>query len=185
MGSRPRAAEALARTPRPTEALPGPLCPPGAARALAERAHRGLLDRYGLPVMDHVRRVAVAVPSRARTVAWLHEALELATLSRDELRAAGVSSDEIHAIELLTRDHDGDEAAYMAHVARIARATGNPGRLARTVKRADLVDRASHAVSGPETPAHPPYVEALSLLSATRPEAWAQPAAPDSLQSLF
>jgi len=167
MGTPPHAATEIARCAGPAAAPAGRWFAPAAARALAERTHRGLVDRYGLSVIEHVRRVAAAVPSRAQTVAWLHEALELAALTRDELRAAGVTRDEISAIELLTRDRDGDEAAYLDHVARIARATGNPGKLARSVKRADLADRALHAVSGPEIPVHPPYLEALSLLAAS------------------
>jgi hypothetical protein len=37
------------------------------------------------------------------------------------------------------------------------------------VKRADLADRALHAVRGPAIPVHPPYLEALSLLAASTP----------------
>jgi hypothetical protein len=136
-----------------------------AARAVAERAHAGAVDRYGQPLLPHVRRVALAAPPEARTVAWLHEVLEYADVSEAELRAAGVGGDELTALGLLARDLDGDEASYLAHIARIASAPGDSGRLARMVKRIDLVDRAAHRVVDARAPTPPPYLVALSILT--------------------
>ena len=136
-----------------------------AAQGLAERVHAGSLDRYGLPLVDHVRRVAAGVPAEARAVAWLHEVLEYAAVSEDELRAADASEAEIGAIRLLSRDHGGDDAAYLAHIEQIARAPGDAGRLARIVKQVDLVDRATHRATDPEAPAPPPHLKALDVLS--------------------
>ncbi len=68
------------------------------ARRFAERLHAGEPDRYGTPLLDHVRRVAAAVPPEARTVAWLHEVLECTTLAASELVAIGVSADEVRAV---------------------------------------------------------------------------------------
>jgi hypothetical protein len=138
-----------------------------AAQGLAERAHAGSLDRYGLPLVDHVRRVAAGVPAEARAIAWLHEVLEYAAVSEDELRAAGASEAEVGAIGLLSRDHDGDDAAYLAHIEQIARAPGDAGRLARIVKHVDLVDRATHRATDPQAPAAPPHLKALDVLSRT------------------
>ncbi len=134
------------------------------ARRFAERVHSEALDRYGLPLLDHVRRVADAVPRQARTVAWLHETVEHAGVSQDELRAAGADADEIAAVELLTRNPETD--AYLAHVRQIANAPGRAGELARTVKRADLNDRLQHQ-DGPAAViiGHPAYERALALLA--------------------
>lgn len=137
-----------------------------AARRLAERVHAHDLDRYGTPLLAHVRRVAALVPREARTVAWLHEVLESTDLDLDALRAAGAGEDEVLAVQLLTRDPAGDAAAYEEHVRRIADAPGRAGDLARAVKRADLQDRMLHqepCAAG--VPARPPYRRALSVLA--------------------
>jgi hypothetical protein len=144
---------------------------PEGAQALAESVHAGALDRYGSSLIDHVRRVAIAVPLEARAVAWLHEALEYAAVTGKALRAAGASDDEVAALKLLTRDLRGDEAAYLAHITRIARAPGEPGRLARIVKRVDLIDRAAHQAVGSGVLAIPPYQKALDILSRCDPPA--------------
>ncbi len=137
------------------------------AQRFAERTHAGVTDRYGEPVLDHVRRVAAGVPPTARTVAWLHETLECTTVSPAELRAAGATADELRAVRLLTRKPDAGAAAYRAHVEKIARARGPAGELARIVKRADLQDRLDHhGTSRQATVARPAYRTALTLLTA-------------------
>ncbi|MGZ4233608.1 MAG: hypothetical protein ACXVVQ_19580 [Solirubrobacteraceae bacterium] len=99
-------------------------------------------------------------------MAWLHEVLESAAVSERQLRALGVTGDEIAAIKLLTRDVDSDQVAYNEHIERIASAAGIPGLLARVVKRADLRDRLTHQVPGAApSPARPPYLEALARLT--------------------
>jgi len=138
---------------------------PAAARRFAERVHADAADRYGLPLLDHVRRVASAVPAKARTVAWLHEVLECSNVSKDELRAAGATEDELVAVELLTRVPGADAGVYQAHIARIASARGRAGELARAVKHADLSDRLEHQAAFPATPVQPPYQQALNLLA--------------------
>ncbi len=138
------------------------------ARRLAERVHRGALDRYGSPLLEHVRRVAALVPREARTVAWLHEVLECSSMSAEELRGAGATDEELEAIALLTRNPELDAAAYEEHVARIAEAPGRAGELARIVKIADLRDRLSEIERpGRGSAARPPYRRALTLLRAT------------------
>lgn len=137
-----------------------------AVRQFAERVHAGAPDRYGAPLLDHVRRVAAAVPPDARTVAWLHEVLECTTVPAGELTGIGVTADELSAIELLTHAPTEDTNAYLAHVALIAAAAGRAGDLARTVKVADLKDRVQHqhGTSSP-TAVRPPYLSALAVLS--------------------
>ena len=77
----------------------------------------------GRALIDHVRRVAAAVPGDARVVAWLHEALEHTAISEEALLAEGVSLDELRAIRLMTRDLDlRSDETYLAHVERVAQA---------------------------------------------------------------
>jgi hypothetical protein len=91
----------------------------------------------GGSVIDHLRRVAAAVPQHARVTAWLHDALESTDLTIVELRARGISPVELGALALLTRAEHED---YRAYVQRIADAPGQRGALARVVKLADLDD---------------------------------------------
>jgi len=62
--------------------------PSRGARALARRLHRGRHD-----LLAHLRRVAFAVPSAFRPVAWLHHAREAHATSR-ALTAAGLTSSQ-------------------------------------------------------------------------------------------
>lgn len=122
-----------------------------AASAIAKRAHLGQIDRLGGRVIDHVARVASAVPPNARSVAWLHDVLERTSTDLDVLRGDGLTPLEEAALVLLTRP-EGE--AYEMYVLRVAFAGGDEGRLARTVKRADLED---HIASAPPAEDTPPY----------------------------
>jgi hypothetical protein len=94
-------------------------------------------------MIEHVERVASALPPHARRTALLHEILELSPAARGALRAAGLSRSEMAAVRLLT--HCQDES-YEIYMRRIAAAAGQDGELARTVKIADLNDNLSHAL---------------------------------------
>jgi hypothetical protein len=137
----------------------------GRAQALAERLHHGQLHRDGTLLIDHVRRVAAAVPGNARVVAWLHETLEHTPISEQALLAEGLSLDELRAIRLLTRDLDmRSDAIYLAHVERVARARGPGSGVARIVKLADMADRALHAPESADGWS-PPYEAGIELLN--------------------
>jgi hypothetical protein len=121
------------------------------ARNIAHAGHTGRQDRFGAPIIEHVERVAATVPDEARTLAFLHDVLEHSDTSVDELSAAGLTGVELAALLLLTRDLG---ESYEAHTLRVAHAPGDPGRLARIVKLADLSDH----LSRPEMPhGAPPY----------------------------
>jgi (p)ppGpp synthase/HD superfamily hydrolase len=134
------------------------------ARALAETLHDGQLDPGGAPLIDHIRRVAAAVPKQARVVAWLHEALEHTVISEEQLLAQGLTHDELRALRLLTRDMNSrSNARYLAHIERIARACGAGADVAQCVKRVDLADRTLN----PQTRTDgwsPPYELGLEVL---------------------
>ena len=134
------------------------------ARALAEGLHRGQRDAGGVPIIEHVRRVAATVAPAARVVAWLHEALEHTSVPEETLLVQGLSTDELRAIRLLTHDKLArSDSSYLAHVAMLARARGGGARLARTVKRADLADRLLNPAIRPDGWS-PPYERASEIL---------------------
>lgn len=136
------------------------------ARRLAERELAGLHDRSGGPLIDHVARVASAVPPEARAVAWLHEVIEHAGATEDTLRRAGLDDEAITAVRLLTR---AAEEPYDTHALGLAFAPGRSGRLARMVKVADLDDHLAHI---------PPTVDAPPYAWARRHIAWADAPVP-------
>lgn len=135
------------------------------ARRIALRVHADQLDGSGEPVLMHIRRVAAAVtPRSARTVAWLHDLLELSAAVPHEALAE-LSAAQRTALELLTRTPSESDERYLRHVARIASAPGSAGKIARAVKLADLEDRVVHPVVRPSGWA-PPYATALELVRA-------------------
>jgi hypothetical protein len=138
------------------------------AQALAKRLHRGQRDPGGALLLDHIRRVALAVPGHARTVAWLHEALEYTAISEETLLDDGLSLDQLRALRLLARGDSRSGAVYLAHIALIAAAAGPGAALAQAVKRADLEDRVLHPAIRADGWS-PPYELGLEALVAARP----------------
>ena len=147
----------------------------GRARRTAERVLRGSLAPTGTPVIFHVRRVAEASPTFARSVAWLDDALEHSSVSEEELLESGLTDEELRALRLLSRDPDSRSVdLYLSHVAFITHASGSAGEIARAVKRADLADRKRH----PNRRAdgwNPPYQAAIDLLEKVEAESASSP----------
>jgi hypothetical protein len=113
-------------------------------------------------VIEHLERVAATVPAHARATALLHDLFELCPTVGPRLPAAGLSRTELAALELLT--HDVGEP-YEVYVRRIADTPGPAGRLARTVKLADLEDHLAHRTIPEDAP---PYAWARRQLLAAR-----------------
>jgi len=107
------------------------------ARAAARRIHAGQFARSGEPLMEHVERVASAVPADVRAIAYLHDVLEWSNGAMEEVRELGLGETELTALALLTRR---SRETYKAYIMRIARARGAPGTIARAIKMADLND---------------------------------------------
>ena len=102
-----------------------------AALRLACDAHQHQLDKSGFPYILHPFHLAEQMDSEdAVCVALLHDVMEDSDVTAEQIRAVGMSSEVMEALELLT--HDPCEP-YMNYVARIA-----DNDLARTVKIADL-----------------------------------------------
>ena len=131
------------------------------ARALAAEYHDGMTDKYGNPYMAHLERVADRVwemeydfvdeTSEIKgyvATAYLHDSVEDTAITRDILVQA-FPADVVTAIYRLTREIGMTYAAYIEGLM-----PGNlgfkPGKIARVVKLADLLDH----VSGP-TPCPP------------------------------
>lgn len=101
------------------------------ACAIARKAHEGQTDKAGAPYIEHPAHVASQVEGdAAKAVAWLHDVVEDTPLTFDDLRAAGIESDVIDALKLLTHDKS---VPYLDYVANLKR-----NELARAVKLADL-----------------------------------------------
>lgn len=111
------------------------------ARWIAEHAHAGDRDPDGALVLTHVARVVRATPAEAQAIAWLHEVLERGAVTEHELLLAGLSSDGLRALRLVTPPvWARSDRVYLGHVELVAHAAGPSGRLARAVKAADLRD---------------------------------------------
>ena len=142
----------------------------GAARFLAERAHEGLVDASGEPSIAHAGRVAAGVPLFARAVGWLHDVVECSGVDESVLIAAGASPDECVALRLLSRGGRGcADDVFLERVRVIACSPGASGRIARAVKRADLLDHISHRAprSGAWSPPYGAALAALMMVSAS------------------
>jgi hypothetical protein len=135
---------------------------PAIAHTIASQNHVGQRNRFGDPVIDHVERVAAVVPPDARVTALLHDLYELCPTTRRRLRGKDLTRTELEALELLTH---AEGEPYEVYVRRIVDAPGPAGRLARTVKLADLEDHLAH----PSIPADaPPYAWARAQLLTAR-----------------
>jgi hypothetical protein len=120
-----------------------------AAREIAITVHAGHRDRFGDRLVEHLARVASAVPPHAQPIAWLHDVLERDRRGSEELQR--LSACEREALALLTR---ADGECYELYTLRIAHALGEGASLARVVKLADLDD---HIARGHAPPDAPPY----------------------------
>lgn len=100
---------------------------------LAQKAHRGQLDKAGQDYLLHPLRVAQSVETEEeKIVAVLHDVLEDSDVQAGELRKNGFSENIIEALILL-RHKKGE--SYAAYITRLS-----VNELARKVKIADLHD---------------------------------------------
>lgn len=108
------------------------------AKQLAYRAHAGQVDKAGRPYIEHVERVAarVADDPQAEAVAWLHDCMEDAPWSEEEIRCNFPSAISL-AVAAITRWRGHSAGVYYEHV------SANP--LALRVKLADIADNADES----------------------------------------
>ena len=114
------------------------------ARAIAERAHAGQVDKAGVDYLQHCAAVAghaaaLGADDELVATAWLHDTIEDTGVTADDLLAEGASERQLRVLRLLT--HTGlDRDAYLAAIcadhdaALVKRAdnmhNGDPERLA-------------------------------------------------------
>jgi (p)ppGpp synthase/HD superfamily hydrolase len=104
-----------------------------AAKAIATIAHRSQTDKIGVPYIEHPRRVAARLNDPKHiAAAWLHDVIEDCGITAGNLAAAGISSEVIIAVVLLTRTADNEGDGYYEAIRE------NP--IALAVKLADIAD---------------------------------------------
>jgi hypothetical protein len=126
--------------------------------------HAGQKDRHGAPYILHVLRVMLRMPDETcRIAAVLHDIVEDTDVTLADLEALGVTGEALEAVRLLTIEGWPDREDYLAHVRSLA------GHLvARTVKRADLLDKLElgriRQVGPEDLPRFDRYLAALAIL---------------------
>ena len=132
------------------------------AKSTAAEYHKGMTDRYGNPYTEHLERVADRVREMEYdfvdetseielyiATAYLHDVLEDTGCNRKELFTE-FGGDVLAAIYKLTRHEGMTYAEYIEEIMPQGSIPTLPGKIARVVKLADLLDH----VSGP-TPCPP------------------------------
>src|SRR4051812_14958997 len=94
------------------------------ARNIAHYSHLSARNRFDEPVIEHVERVAAAVPPDIRAIAYLHDVLEGTTTGVAELRLHGLTGFEEEVLDVLTR-RPGE--SYELYVLRVAWSGGDVG----------------------------------------------------------
>jgi (p)ppGpp synthase/HD superfamily hydrolase len=153
------------------------------AKPIAILAHDGQVDKGGAPYIGHPYRVAdkIAALARfsklnetqleaAREAAWLHDVIEDAGVTENELREAGISELAIEVIELLTRDKHNPERSGDTYYRNTK---DHP--VARVVKIADIADnsnlsRIGKLMSIGEEPDKTKYPHALEVIGLSKDE---------------
>ena len=98
---------------------------------LCYEAHKGQVDKSGLPYVFHPAHVAEQMTDEATTiVALLHDVVEDTDYTLEDLAAEGFGKDLLEAVALMTHE---DDVPYLDYVAKLK---DNP--IARAVKLADL-----------------------------------------------
>ena len=101
------------------------------AYMIADRAHKGQVDKAGEPYILHPLYVMSKMHTEEEAiVAILHDVIEDTACTLDDLRKAGFSENVLESLRLLTHD---PKAQYMNYIMKIK---DNP--IARNVKIADL-----------------------------------------------
>lgn len=101
------------------------------ALKIATEAHKGQVDKAGVPYINHPLTVASLVDTEEeKIVALLHDTIEDTNITEQDLLNYGFSNKIIEAVKLLTHNKN---VPYMVYVAKI-----KDNELARKVKIADL-----------------------------------------------
>ena len=105
------------------------------ARLLAERQHRGQVDKSGVPYITHPERVAERMKTpEEKVVGWLHDVVEDTDCTVEEI-ARQFGPETAAAVDAISRREGESWEAYLARVKE------NP--TARKVKISDLIDNSN------------------------------------------
>jgi len=111
------------------------------AMKLCYEAHKGQVDKTGVPYVFHPFHVAEQMTSEASTiVALLHDVVEDTDYTLDDIAAAGFGKEIVEAVALMTHE---DDVPYLDYVAKLK---DNP--IAREVKLADLAHNSDRSRLG-------------------------------------
>lgn len=101
------------------------------ALKIATEAHKGQVDKAGVPYINHPLTVASLVDTEEeKIVALLHDTIEDTSITEQDLIDYGFPNKIVEAVKLLTHNKN---VPYMDYVAKI-----KDNELARKVKIADL-----------------------------------------------
>jgi len=138
------------------------------ALEIAAFYHEGQVDKQGAPYILHPLRVAAkvvynwgakreAIPSLGLDLssfiaAVLHDVIEDTDVEAGDLLHEGFDADIVEAVQILSRPPKGtpNRPTYLEFIKLIKDAEGEPGRIARKVKMADLSDNLSRIEGLPE-----------------------------------
>ncbi len=136
------------------------------AKKIAAEYHKGMVDKYGNPYMEHLERVADRVSDMEYdfvdetseielyvATAYLHDIIEDTDCTREDLVALFPES-VVEAIFRLTREEGMTYAEYIERILSRDIIPTLAGKIARVVKLADLLDH----LAGP-TPCPPNLVK--------------------------
>ena len=104
----------------------------------AAQKHRGQKDKAEKPYIFHPIRVmenlGIGATESEQMAALLHDVVEDCGVSLGDLRRLGYPDEVVEAVELLTKNQEGEDD-YQKAIERVA-----PNPIARRVKIADLTD---------------------------------------------
>lgn len=111
------------------------------AMSIVAEAHRGQVDKSGLPYILHPLAVASKVDTlELKTIALLHDTIEDTDVTAEYLIEQGIPQEIVEVVELLTKPEDEEYESYLRRVKK------NPKALA--VKLADLAHNTDPSRAG-------------------------------------
>lgn len=128
------------------------------AALFAEEAHRGQVDKLGVPYIVHLLRVAARVPGNFEAVALLHDVIEDTDVTPIDLHKEGFDDSIVIPVVALTRR---DEETYAAYIERVAQGEA----AVHTVKLADIRDHLNNNAERLPRDLRERYEKALTVFS--------------------
>jgi len=90
------------------------------AEEISTKAHLGQFRRGGvIPYIEHPKAVVSRVgdDQKAKIVAWLHDVIEDTSETAESLIQAGIPSDLVAAVELVTKPREAVYDVYLGNIA--------------------------------------------------------------------